>query len=157
MPISAKGQRLATAAVQAMRQTEVHLKTYKPYLEFVDRLQAIKDKICHFISEERAKGKAVYVYGASTRGNTLLQYFGLDSSLLVAAAERNPAKFGKKMVGTNVPIISEEEARAAKPDYMLVLPWAFIDEFVKRETEFLSGGGKFIVPLPDFRLIGPEG
>ncbi len=155
--ICKKGQRPATAAVQAMRQTEVHLKTYEPYLEFVDRLQAIKDKICRFISEERAKGKTVYVYGASTRGNTLLQYFGLDSSLLVAAAERNPAKFGKKMVGTNVPIISEEEARAAKPDYMLVLPWAFIDEFVKRETEFLSGGGKFIVPLPDFRLIGSEG
>ena len=87
----------------------------------------------------------------------MLQYFGLNSSLLVAAAERNPAKFGKKMVGTNVPIIFGRGSPRREADYMLVLPWAFIDEFVKRETEFFSGGGKFIVPLPDFRLISPEG
>ena len=75
----------------------------------------------------------MYVYGASTKGNTLLQYFGLDHSLITAAAERNPDKWGKVTVGTHIPIISEEDARTANPDYFLVLPWHFIEEFMIRE------------------------
>jgi hypothetical protein len=83
----------------------------------------------------------------------LLQYFGLDSTMLTSAAERNPVKWNKRMAGTNIPIISEDEARNAKPDYFLVLPWAFIKEFVAREKEYLLGGGRFIVPLPKFRVL----
>ena len=68
--------------------------------------------------------------------------------------ERSPYKFGLKTIGTNIPIISEEEMRIAKPDYMLVLPWHFINEFISREQEFLTNGGKFIVPCPHFEIIG---
>jgi len=92
-------------------------------------------------------------YGASTKGNTLLQYFGLDSSLITAIAERNPQKWGLRTVGTNIPIISEEEMREAQPDYLLVLPWHFISEFKERESEYLNKGGKFIVPCPKFKII----
>jgi len=77
----------------------------------------------------------------------------LDHTLIDAIAERSPYKFGLKTIGTNIPILSEEEVRNMKPDYMLVLPWHFISEFVKREAEFLDNGGKFIVPCPKFAII----
>ena len=124
------------------------------YEDFVKRVHSIRDRLGAFIRQEAGKGKKIYVYGASTKGNTLLQYFDLNADLIPAAAERNPAKWGKKTVGTRIPIISEEQARADKPDYFLVLPWHFMDEFIDREAEFLIGGVKFIVPLPEFKIIG---
>ena len=84
----------------------------------------------------------------------MLQYFGLDDTLIDGIAERSPYKFGLKTVGTNIPIFSEEEMRKETPDYLLVLPWHFINEFVERESEFLNSGGKFIVPCPKFEIIG---
>jgi hypothetical protein len=80
--------------------------------------------------------------------------FGLDDTLIDAIAERSPYKFGLKTIGTNIPIISEEEMRKINPDYMLVLPWHFISEFISRENEYLTNGGKFIVPCPQFEIIG---
>lgn len=125
-------------------------ETYKAWFREVNELRR---KTVHFINEEKSKGKTIYGYGASTKGNTLLQYYGLDSKLITAIAERNPDKFGKKTVGTNIPIVSEDEMRKAKPDYLLMLPWHFISEFKSRESEYLKAGGKFIVPLPKFEVI----
>ena len=93
------------------------------------------------------------MYGASTKGNTILQYYGLDASLITTAAERSPEKWGKYTVGTGIPIVSESDARDAQPDYFLVLPWAFLDEFYDREAEWRKKGGKFLVPLPEFRVV----
>jgi len=93
-----------------------------------------------FIEREVKKGKIVYLYGASTRGNTLLQYCGLDNTLITAAAERNPEKWGRKIASVGIPIISEEQARKDKPDYMLVLPWFFKEEFLQREAEYIKQG-----------------
>jgi len=126
-------------------------EVWKQYQKDIDNL---KEQTVSFIKGEIAKGKTVYGYGASTKGNTLLQYFGLDHTLITAIAERSPYKYGLKTVGTNIPIISEDEMREAKPDYLLVLPWHFINEFVSREKEFLNRGGKFIVPCPKFEIIG---
>jgi hypothetical protein len=78
----------------------------------------------------------------------------LDNTLIDGIAEKSIYKFGLKTVGTNIPIYSESEMRKEKPDYLLVLPWHFINEFVKRESEFLDNGGKFIVPCPKFEIIG---
>ena len=127
------------------------------YDGFAARVKAIGERLVDFIAGEAKNGKTVYVYGASTKGNTLLQYFGLDHTMVRAAAERNADKWGKKTVGTMIPIISESEARSARPDYFLVLPWHFLNEFREREREFLNRGGKFIVPLPEFRIIGGAG
>ena len=124
------------------------------WLEFFEQIQELKEETVAFIKSVKAEGKSVWGYGASTKGNTLLQYFGLDNTLIDGIAERSPYKYGLRTVGTNIPIESEEVMRAANPDYLLVLPWHFISEFVQREQEYLKAGGKFIVPCPEFRVIG---
>lgn len=128
--------------------------TIQDLRDFKDRIDHNRDRCVEFIKAAVARGETVYVYGASTKGNVILQYYGLDRTLITAAAERSPEKFGKYTVGTWIPIVSEAEARAAQPDYFLVLPWAFFDEFYEREREWRDKGGKFIVPLPDFRVVG---
>jgi len=145
----------AAERVQKMRDYEKE-KGYTKidvYKDFARRVVRLKKQIHDFIASEVKKGKKVYVYGASTKGNTLLQYCNLDHSLIVAAADRNPNKWGKFTVGTNIPIISEEQARREKPDFFLVLPWAFIKEFRERESEFYKNGGRFIVPLPEIKIV----
>lgn len=134
------------------RALKLHsVKTWKKYFS---KINALKEQTVDFIKQAKSEGKKIWGYGASTKGNTLLQYFGLDHTLIDGIAERSPYKFGLKTIGTNIPIYSEEEMRAAKPDYLLVLPWHFISEFCVREREFLEGGGKFIVPCPQFEIIG---
>jgi len=122
------------------------------YLDFFARIERSKDQCVDFIKGEVAKGKKVYVYGASTKGNTILQYYGLTHEWIQGAAERSPEKWGRYTVGTLIPIVTEEEARQAA-DYFLILPWAFLDEFLLREREWRAGGGRFIVPLPEFRVL----
>ncbi len=146
---------LATDRVQGMREGEIKLGLAdKPvYAEFAMRVERIKQDTVQFVKNAVAQGKKIYVYGASTKGNTVLQYFGLDHTLITAAAERNPDKWGRVTVGTNIPIVSEADARSANPDYFLILPWHFLEEFMAREHDYLYAGGRFIVPFPYFTLI----
>jgi hypothetical protein len=123
------------------------------YESFAVRVTRGRRKLVDFVCGEVHDGKTVYVYGASTKGNTLLQYCGLDNTLITAAAERNPDKWGKMTVGTQIPIISERQAREERPDYFLILPWHFLDVFVEREKDYLESGGQFIVPLPELRVV----
>jgi NDP-4-keto-2,6-dideoxyhexose 3-C-methyltransferase len=135
------------------QETNMGLNDVKPYREFADRVAQIKQDVSTFVRDQVEGKKKVFVYGASTKGNAMLQYFGLDHRLITAAAERNPDKWGKVTVGTRIPIVSEDEARHTKPDYFLVLPWHFLNEFREREKDYLLSGGRFIVPLPHFALI----
>lgn len=153
--IQHKGTRPITSRVLKLRKFEkkLFLSDIKVYQEFVFRVKKIGAKLRKFILSEVRKGKKVYVYGASTKGNTLLQFYNLRYPLIKAAADRNPNKWGKKTIATLIPIISEEQARKEKPDYFLILPWHFLKEFIKREKDYLKSGGKFIVPLPDFKII----
>jgi NDP-4-keto-2,6-dideoxyhexose 3-C-methyltransferase len=148
-------RKLATERVAALRAQEAKLglgeaSTYKEFGVWIER---IKNDLLEFIGERIRRGQKVAVYGASTKGNAMLQYFGLDHRTIIAASERNPDKWGKVTVGTRIPIVSEEQARAMKPDYFLVLPFHFIEEFEEREKEYLLCGGRFIVPFPHFSLI----
>jgi hypothetical protein len=145
--------------INSTLEYEKTLKLDEPEIwnNFHQRINELKEKTVSFIKEEKSKGKVIWGYGASTKGNTLLQYFGLDNTLIDGIAERSTYKFGHKTVGTNIPIFSEDEMRKAKPDYLLVLPWHFINEFIERESDFLKGGGKFIVPCPTFNIIGING
>ncbi|MBI5456409.1 class I SAM-dependent methyltransferase [Candidatus Kaiserbacteria bacterium] len=156
-----KSIQLASGAkerVQKMRDDEKNLGLYekKIYDEFAARAESLKDQLVSLVKGEVAKGKTVYVYGASTKGNTTLQFCNLGYPTIKAAAERNPDKWGLKTVGSHIPIISEEQARKEKPDYFLLLPWHFLEEFKEREKEFLQSGGKFIMPLPRVEVIGAE-
>ncbi|TSC59485.1 MAG: hypothetical protein Greene041662_461 [Candidatus Peregrinibacteria bacterium Greene0416_62] len=143
----------AAERIEKYRNEEHDMDSKKIHAEFFTRIEESKRQCVAFIKDAVAKGKRVWVYGASTKGNTILQYYGLDHSLIEAAAERSPEKWGKFTVGTGIPIVSEDEARKANPDYFLVLPYAFFDEFYKREEQWRKGGGQFIVPLPQFRVV----
>ena len=123
------------------------------YKEFFNNIEKEKRRTVEFIKQAKAAGKTVWGYGASTKGNTLLQYYGLDHTMIDAIADRQPSKFGLRTVGTNIPICSEDEMRQANPDYMLMLPWHFVNSFINREKEYLDGGGAFIVPCPKFEVI----
>ena len=130
------------------REFDLELDTDKPYRHFQDRIDLHRTELTELLSRLKAEGKRIHVYGASTKGNTILQWCGIDHTVVDVAAERNPDKFGAFTLGTNIPIVSEQESRALKPDYYLVLPWHFRDEFVQREREVLDSGVGFIFPLP---------
>ena len=101
----------------------------------------------------KKQNKKVLGYGASTKGNVLLQYCNIKSDMINNIAEVNKFKFNKYTPGTNIKIISEKAAKLKKPDYFLVLPWHFKDHIIKREKNFLKNGGKLIFPLPDIEII----
>lgn len=126
-------------------------------ISFGAKILNLKQRVHKFIKEKTDYHAEIYAYGASTKGNTLLQYFGLDNTMIKAAVERNPDKVGLKTVGTEIPIISEDQMRENPPDYLLILPWHFINEFKVREEEYLKNGGKFIVPCPEFEIIEYDG
>ncbi len=121
--------------------------------KFVKRANRNKQITMNFIKKQIKKDKKIFLYGASTKGNTILQYYKLNNKIIPFAAERSPEKWKKYTVGTGIKIISEKEARKLKPDYFFVTPWGFIKEFIKREHSWLKKGGKFIVPFPKFKLI----
>ena len=121
--------------------------------KFVKRVAKNKSITMKFINKEIQKGKKIFLYGASTKGNTLLQYYNLTNKIIPFAAERSPEKWNKFTIGTGIKIITEKKARKLNPNYFLVTPWGFIKEFVKRESSWLKKGGKFIVPFPKFKLI----
>ena len=106
-----------------------------------------------FFKKNIKLGKKIFLYGASTKGNTLLQYYGLNSKEIPFAAERTKTKWGKYTIGSGVKIISEERARKLNPDYFFVMPYGFIKEFIKREKKWLKSGGKFILPYPNFKVL----
>ena len=151
--ISSSSETFISTRVKEVREGEAYLRDKSVYSEFLTRLESNKTSCVEFIKREVSLGKSVWVYGASTKGNVILQYFGLDSTLIDGASERSPWKWGKYTVGTMILCKSEEEARKSNPDYFLVLPYAFIDEFYKREEQWRKGGGKFIVPFPEFRVL----
>jgi hypothetical protein len=145
--------------INSMLEYEKTLKLYdlETWKNYQTKVNELRCRILNFITAEKKKGKTIWGYGASTKGNTLLQYFGLTSEHIDGIAERSEFKYGLRTVGTDIPIFSEDEMRKAKPDYLLVLPWHFINEFIDREKDFLANGGKFLVPCPEFEIIGDGG
>jgi hypothetical protein len=136
-----------------IREFELALDSDAPYAAFRKDIEKVRTQLRAFLKKAKAQKKLVHGYGASTKGNTTLQYCGITPELVPAIADRNKDKWGSYTIGTDIPIISEEESRKQKPDYYLVLPWHFIEEFKKRERDFLERGGKFVLPMPDVHLV----
>lgn len=126
-------------------------------IDFAKDVRKIKLDIDDFINKEVEKGKTFYVLGAGTKGNTILQYLELDDSIISGAADANPNKWGLKTVGTNIPISSDDEIFSKNPDYFIVLPWFFINNFIAKYYEYIHNGGIFLVPLPEPELVTNEG
>jgi hypothetical protein len=133
---------------------DLELDTDKPYKSFQDRINLHREELVRLLKRLKREGKRIHIYGASTKGNTILQWCNLDNRIIDYAADRNPDKFGAFTLGTDIPIISEVESRGLKPDFYLVLPWHFKDEFVQREREMLEQGTRLIFPLPTIEVLG---
>ena len=135
------------------QEDRMGLNTPRPYRDFEERVFRHREDLTRLIRTLNADGKKVLGYGASTKGNVVLQFCGFTQQDIPAIAEVNPEKFGHVTPGTHIPIISEVEARAMQPDYFLVLPWHFKDGILRREKDYLASGGKFIFPFPEIEIV----
>jgi hypothetical protein len=135
------------------QEDRMGLHTPKPFRDFEERVFRHRDDLSRLIRALNADNKKVVGYGASTKGNVLLQFCNFTNQDIACIAEVNPDKFGAFTPGTHIPILSEAEVRAMKPDYMLVLPWHFRDSIIRREAEYLASGGKLIFPLPEIEIV----
>jgi hypothetical protein len=135
------------------QEESLALDTPKPYRDFEEKAFKHRTNLKGLIEALKEDGKKVLGYGASTKGNVLLQFCGLTMEHIPYIAEVNPDKYGSFTPGTNIPIISEKEARAMMPDYFLVLPWHFKSSILEREKDFLARGGKLIFPLPEIEIV----
>lgn len=149
------GLRANDSQIQRILADEVNLKlhTLEPFHRFRQRVFEFRDALVGLVRRLNEEGKTVLGYGASTKGNVLLQFCGFSANDIKCIVEVNPDKFGCYTPGTGIPIISEAEGRELKPDYYLVLPWHFRKSIVQRERAFLSEGGKMIFPLPTLEIV----
>jgi GDP-D-mannose dehydratase len=145
----AEAEGLIRAFLEAEEAAGIH--TPQRYVQFVRDYTVEIAKLRAFINAVNADGKRVYIYGASTKGNCLLQVANIGPNLIPYAVERNPLKYGK-MTSTGIPIISEEQMRRDNPEYLLVLPWHFKEGIISRESQYLSTGGQLLFPFPTFDL-----
>jgi hypothetical protein len=135
------------------QEDRMGLGTPKPFREFEERVFRHREDLTRLVRSLTADGKKVLGYGASTKGNVVLQFCGFTAADIPAIAEVNTEKFGRVCPGSLIPIVSEQEARAMRPDYFLVLPWHFKDGILRREKEYLAAGGKFIFPFPEIEIV----
>jgi len=135
------------------QEDRMGLNTPRPYRDFEERVFRHREDLVRLVRALRSDGKTILGYGASTKGNVLLQFCGFGPDDIAAIAEVNVDKFGCFTPGTHIPIVSEAEARSLRPDYFLVLPWHFKEGIVRREREYLAAGGKMIFPFPEIEIL----
>lgn len=147
--------REASARVAELLRAEEEqgLEGLRPWDEFRRRVFAHRDELRAFVDRAIAEGKRIVGYGASTKGNVVLQFCGFTRRQLSCIAEVNEDKYGCFTPGTLIPIVPEQEARASRPDLLLVLPWHFRLPIVKRELPYLALGGRLLMPLPSIEVI----
>ncbi|MFF8035937.1 MULTISPECIES: class I SAM-dependent methyltransferase [unclassified Streptomyces] len=135
------------------RESELGLDTMAPFEAFARRARGQRDALREFLAASREAGLLTLGYGASTKGNVILQYCGITEADLTCIGEVSAEKAGRFTPGTGIPIVSEEDAKARKPDQLLVLPWIYRDGFIEREQQFLDNGGRLVFPLPRLEVV----
>ena len=148
--IKSKEKKINKILIKENTQKLDQISTYKKFIKVINTSKLQLEKK---IKPLKKIGKIVHCYGASTKGNVLLQYYKLNNKLIDFAAERNKNKYGFYTPGTGIKIISEKYSRSLNPDYYLVLPWHFKKEILKRESIMRRKGVKFIFPLPKLNII----
>lgn len=129
------------------------LEKIETYKFFYKKIIKIKNKLLHLLKKLNHKGKKVFGYGASTKGNVLLQFFKISNKMIKHISDRNHEKNNCYTPGTKIPIFKEEISRKLMPDYYLVLPWHFKEEILRREKKLRQLGTKFIFPLPKIKIL----
>jgi SAM-dependent methyltransferase len=149
------GRKPNKASLELLERKEaaLALDNMEPYESFWRRVLKHREELLRFFDRVKREGRTIVGYGASTKGNVLLQFCGITSEMLPCIAEINEDKYGCVTPGSWIPIVSEAEARALKPDYLFVLPWHFRDSIIKRESSFLAQGGKIVFPLPQLDIV----
>lgn len=144
-----------TPSLDRLRAAEeaAALSTMAPFEKFAARIRRHRDQLREFLATSRSAGLSTLGYGASTKGNVVLQYCGITREDLSCIGEVNAEKDGCLTPGTRIPIVSEEEAKAQRPDQLLVLPWVYRDGFIEREQDFLAAGGRLVFPLPELEIV----
>src|SRR2546421_4540284 len=135
-----------------VREQKYGLDCLERYLAFGENVKETKRKLLDFLIRARREGKKIVGYGAPGKGNTLLNYCGIRTDFLEFTVDRNPYKHGKFLPGTHIPIFPTEELRAARPDYVFILPWNLKDEIIGQLSFARDWGGKFIVPIPEVKV-----
>jgi hypothetical protein len=136
------------------QEERIGLRTPGPFRRFEEQVYQHRTDLIELVRTLRRSGASVYGYGASTKGNVLLQFCGFTSDDIEAIAEVNPDKFGRITPGSEIPIIPEEELRERRPDYVIVFPWHFRDGIIEREQAYLKHGGRLVFPLPEIEIVG---
>jgi SAM-dependent methyltransferase len=129
------------------------MATFAYYAEFARRVNALRSRVGELLASLKGQGKSIAAYGAAAKGSTLLNYFGIGRETLDFVADRSTYKQGRFMPGVKVPIVPPERLLSARPDYTLLLTWNFADEILAQQAEYRRGGGKFIVPVPDCKIV----
>lgn len=134
-------------------EKEEKVNSLDQLLEFKNRIEANKEVIRGLIGQINSHGESIFLYGASTKSNVFLQFIEVNNSQIPYAAERNEEKWGGRTLGTNIEMISEDEARRKRPDYFLCLIWGFKEQVLRREKDYIMGGGKIIFPIPELLIV----
>jgi hypothetical protein len=153
--VTAAGQK--NLKVLADAETELKLNEPRTYRDYFDKIKDLANRVNKFFDQEMRNGGKVFGLGASTKGNVLLQFFGITKEKMPYISERNPDKVGLRTLGTDFELISEQRARDLGPSSMLVLPWYFKDEIVARERDYLQQGGKLLIPMPQAHVVTKDG
>ena len=136
-----------------LEEETLGVNTLAYYQSFQEQVQETKRKLLDFLIDAKRMGKAVVGYGAPGKGNTLLNYCGIRTDFLDYTVDRNPYKQGMFLPGTHIPIYPPEKINETKPDYVLILPWNFKDEIIKQMKHIDEWGGKFVVPIPEVKVL----
>ena len=123
------------------------------YDDFGDRVRRIRDDLLELLRRLKAEGRSIAAYGASAKGSTLLNFYGIGRETLDFVADRSTAKQGRLTPGSHLPIVGPDELLRRRPDFALLLTWNFAAEILKQQQAYRDAGGKFIVPLPEVQVV----
>jgi hypothetical protein len=144
-----------SARVQALleQEAQVGIDRLEFYRGFAGRVEQLKRDLLSLIGALRESGQRIAAYGASAKGTTLLNYFGIGAADLEFVADRSTVKQGRYTPGTNLPIRPPEVLLEERPDYVLLLTWNFAEEILQQQRAYREQGGKFIIPIPELQVV----
>lgn len=147
-------ERVGSSVAQLLNEEEnLGLTQIDFYREFGQRIAELRNALMALLEELQASKKRIAAYGAPAKGCTLLNYFDIDTNIVPYTVDKNVFKQGKFMPGTRQPIYSPEKLLEDNPDYVVLLPWNFADEILFEQRRYRANGGKFIVPIPELRVV----